>query len=219
MCVPVEAALYLRHNGVLWPIDYFFRHRGPCLQYQVEGTFAISPSSVKCLSPSVLYFLILSSCSSIVASTSTYTSSRCLCSSSFWVALSSVKLPATYSSFNGFLFQKLFSWHQAAFHIVSGRCLSCLSSVIFSFNRSFAPRNSFLAICPLIQKCLFCALCHYPGGDVDCLRRSICFWTSTRHFPSSLPSAPITFIMNFALSSSLTGLHPAHPRFFFVFVL
>ena len=43
MCVPVEAALYLRHNGVLWPIDYFFRHRGPCLKYQVEGTFAISP--------------------------------------------------------------------------------------------------------------------------------------------------------------------------------
>ena len=111
----------------------------------------------------------------------------------------------------------LFSEHQTAFYIMSCSCSCCLCSEFCSFNWSFAACCSCLAICHFVRNCLFGVLSHGFRVVDGFARAPQIFWISTRLFPPSVLSAPVTFILNLTSSSSLSSLQPALSRLFFEF--
>ena len=95
---------------------------------------------VKSLSPFVFKFTIVSVCFSAISSSSSYTSSKCLCSSS---AGSLTKLQSTYKTFSGLLFGSNAPGMRQHLTV----CLAlvfCLCPKNFALDRSLAQGCSFL---------------------------------------------------------------------------
>ena len=106
---------------------------GPALYHKVSCDFSTS-DIFRAMFVTLCHFTILSLCLSAI-SLSSYTSSQSLCSSCNHTALSSVKLPSTYNSVNGF-FSAVFCWHQSPLDRMSGPCFVLLvSEGLFSRSR------------------------------------------------------------------------------------
>ena len=118
--------------------------------------------------------MIISSCFSVVSSSSPFCSSQGLCSSSVRTALSSVNVPSTYSSVGG-LFLSTSFFPDLRLHLTASlarACLACTRKTFLSIGLLFmaAALSRVITYSGIF---LFGIMCHRHCGEVDRLRRTL----------------------------------------------